>query len=317
MAPYPEDKKMWRSKDWLFPLGGTVFGVIVLPVAIAQYPNFFNENLWVLPVAILVVLFCWVVPFLLHDRTRRTYRWITAIPKVGYLLFLVIVIIAALALIFGGRSLFRVHKGHLSRLIPAAHKPEESNPTATPAPKAESPKPLPRMPRPKPSSPFKTKPSAPRSEPSPEQTVEADPCLLLIEQCTNKQLIDKTVALREELQEFTTEWMKDEADIRAFQATDGEIAPPPASPEIAQQRKRYNSLILNENFNKEHEKYAARYHKKAIEIRNEVFRRIPLAREVAAGNDFEEPYNIGGINGIIWDLTKYIDLLIKIDPKQH
>jgi hypothetical protein len=69
------------------PLGGTVFGLIVVPSAMAQYPDFFSHNRWLLPVSSVVTLCCWAIPLARHHRTRRIYSRIIAIPKVVGLLF--------------------------------------------------------------------------------------------------------------------------------------------------------------------------------------------------------------------------------------
>lgn len=109
----------WYEKDWaalLWPLGGTLFGLIVVPVAIAQYPRFFNENEWLLPASVVVVVFCWCFPLLLHKRARRFYSDISAHGAGGKLALAVISIIVVGLLYIGAKRLLASHKAHLSAL---------------------------------------------------------------------------------------------------------------------------------------------------------------------------------------------------------
>ena len=85
-----EEKRQRNFSDFLWPLGGTVFGLLVVPVAIAQYPKFFNENEWLLPASVVVVVICWLLPLLLHKRSRRIYSAILAIRRVGPALLVVL-----------------------------------------------------------------------------------------------------------------------------------------------------------------------------------------------------------------------------------
>jgi hypothetical protein len=91
-----------------------------MPVAIAQYPQFFNENQWILPTSVLAVLFCWIVPLLLHERTRRIYSAIPSIPKVGLMFFVAICLVVAIGSFLGGRKLLRFHHNHLLASLPPA-----------------------------------------------------------------------------------------------------------------------------------------------------------------------------------------------------
>ena len=101
------DKQLRNWKDFFWPLGGTLFGLLVMPITIAEYPQFFNENEWILPISVIAVLVCWVIPLALHDRSRRIYSSITSIPRFGHFLFVLICLTAGLSLYFGGTRLFR------------------------------------------------------------------------------------------------------------------------------------------------------------------------------------------------------------------
>ena len=39
-----------KIRDLLWPLGATVLALLVAPIAIEQYPEFFKESPWILPV---------------------------------------------------------------------------------------------------------------------------------------------------------------------------------------------------------------------------------------------------------------------------
>jgi len=110
-------------KDFLWPLGGTLLGLLVVPIAIAQYPDFFNENEWILPISVLAVLLCWIVPLFLHERTRRIYSTITAVRRFGHVLFVVVCLAAVGGFILGSGVLFRFHSNHLKKSIAEKSKP--------------------------------------------------------------------------------------------------------------------------------------------------------------------------------------------------
>ena len=42
----PESGKTRNLADFLWPLGGTFFGLFVIRIAMAQYQTFFNQNEW-------------------------------------------------------------------------------------------------------------------------------------------------------------------------------------------------------------------------------------------------------------------------------
>ena len=108
--------------------GHRVLGLVAMPVAIAQYPEFFNENKWLLPGSVVVVLVCWLLPFALHDRTARWLHAVASVHARGYML---VVHSAKLlgGLVVGGRTLFRFHAKHLERAIAAANHAAEENKT--------------------------------------------------------------------------------------------------------------------------------------------------------------------------------------------
>jgi hypothetical protein len=117
--------KNW--KDFLWPLGGTLLGLLVMPLAIAQYPRFFNENEWTLPASVFMVLICWIIPLLVHDRARKIYSRIIAIPTCGGILFFFAVLAVLAVLIFGSSTLFRFHSRHLKGLIAQNPLPTSDN----------------------------------------------------------------------------------------------------------------------------------------------------------------------------------------------
>lgn len=109
----------WYAKhfaDYLWPVAGSVLALIAMPVAMAQYPRFFNENEWLLPVSVGVVVFCWVLPLLLHSRARRLYAAISAKGKFGKVALVAVSAIAISILWFGSQSLLRRHRNHLQAL---------------------------------------------------------------------------------------------------------------------------------------------------------------------------------------------------------
>lgn len=106
-----------------------MLGLVAMPVAIAQYPEFFNENKWLLPGSVVVVLVCWLLPFALHDRTARWLHAVASVHARGYMLVVLIVLAVLGGLVVGGRTLFRFHAKHLERAIAAANHAAEENKT--------------------------------------------------------------------------------------------------------------------------------------------------------------------------------------------
>src|SRR5438445_11440567 len=91
-----------KYRDTLWPLGGTVLGLLVVPIFIAQYPDFFNENRWIFPVSVVIVGICWLIPLLLHERAQRTYDSLASVPRIGPILAPVLLVTLFLALIYFG-----------------------------------------------------------------------------------------------------------------------------------------------------------------------------------------------------------------------
>ncbi|MGB7555161.1 MAG: hypothetical protein WBM04_12360 [Candidatus Korobacteraceae bacterium] len=108
-----------------------MLGLVVLPVAIAQYPDFFNRNVWVLPLSIIAVLLCWIFPLLLHSRTKAIYEYVATIPKLGLPLFALLVMLLVGSLFLGGRKLLRFHKNHLRRMTIEESQQAKNEPAPT------------------------------------------------------------------------------------------------------------------------------------------------------------------------------------------
>lgn len=112
--------KKW--KDILWPLGGTVLGLLAMPVAIAQYPDFFNNNQWLLPASVFVVVACWVVPLLLHKNAWNVYLWVERF--LGRWLTIALSLVVVGIIVLGGYRLFRFHADHLRLAVAKASKTE-------------------------------------------------------------------------------------------------------------------------------------------------------------------------------------------------
>ena len=99
------------------PLGGTVFSLIVVPLLIEQYPEWFKDNRWTVPLSIGIVLVCWIVPFLFHSRVRRLYLFILSMPASERMLALLFIAIILGATLSGMWQLFVFHSSHLARAL--------------------------------------------------------------------------------------------------------------------------------------------------------------------------------------------------------
>ena len=106
------------GKEVLWPLGGTLLGLVAMPVAIAQYPNFFNENQWLLPLYVVAVLACWVVPLLIHENAKRFLGHVWSKGKPGKLVAIVLVLACLMVAGLGSRNLFVFHTAHLKKAFP-------------------------------------------------------------------------------------------------------------------------------------------------------------------------------------------------------
>jgi hypothetical protein len=145
--PNAQPSRYENWKDFLWPLGGTLLGLFAVPIAIAQYPSFFNENKYLFPLSAGAVIVCWLLPLVLHDRTRKWFRTIVAI-RWGYLLAALIVVAIFAGLFYGGRALFRFHERHSELAIAAANQavkgtlpPQPAAGAQNPPSKSSSPKP--------------------------------------------------------------------------------------------------------------------------------------------------------------------------------
>src|SRR2546430_14010271 len=65
-----------KFKDILWPMGGATLGLLVMPIFIDQYPKFFHENAWMLPVSTGIAIALFVAPLLFHHRVPRLFHWI-------------------------------------------------------------------------------------------------------------------------------------------------------------------------------------------------------------------------------------------------
>jgi hypothetical protein len=133
MAEQEPDSTKTRGNlaDFLWPLGGTFFGLFVIRIAMAQYQTFFNQNEWLLPVSVIVTAACWIIPLLLHNRAKRIYSAILGVRRGGAFLFAIIVIVAIAVLFFGGRTLLRSHLNHL-RVLNQPMPPKNAPPPLVP-----------------------------------------------------------------------------------------------------------------------------------------------------------------------------------------
>jgi hypothetical protein len=102
---------MQRTKVLLWPLGGTLLGLLVVPIAIEQYPEIFKESRWILPVSAGAVAACWVVPFLFHERVRRSWNWTRR--RFGTVVAIAVTVAATVLCGVGVRELYRFHVRHL------------------------------------------------------------------------------------------------------------------------------------------------------------------------------------------------------------
>jgi hypothetical protein len=127
-----------RLREVLWPLGGTILGLVVMPVAIAQYPDFFNKNRWLLPVSVVMVIVLFLTPLLIHENAAKLFRW--SRREMGPVVTAVFIVVA-FSVIWGlGSQLFRFHVSHLNASLNpspmATNNPSEKlSPPETPRPK--------------------------------------------------------------------------------------------------------------------------------------------------------------------------------------
>src|SRR5258707_336650 len=98
-----------------------------MPLTIEQYPGFFKENRWPLPISVAIVALCWVLPFCLHDRAKGIVGLATSNGVIGISLATVIAVTLLVAMMIGGAKLFRFHSTHLPSVLRQKEiKPESS-----------------------------------------------------------------------------------------------------------------------------------------------------------------------------------------------
>lgn len=292
-----DNKLLPNWKDFLWPLGGTVFGLLVMPVAIAQYPDFFNENEWILPYSVATVVLCWIVPLILHDRTRKLYSWITSFGRLGYLLFVGLCLIAVIGIAFAGRGLLRFHRQHLARI--ASRKiAENSTPSPESVPVQQGPS-IPVPDHPEKLGHEKTKLPVPSAERGKPMTGEAavkppDP---------DAQLLDRAVEVVGHCHDFQIAFIKKYKDVQLrIQVHDSQ-------PGITEESKRQFSgfelgVLQKEEMQLYHQVYKAEF----MELRRLLVPRVPDAAEVAV--EYDDPGNMGGVTGVCSDLQNLSEAVV-------
>ena len=97
---------------FLWPAGGTLLGLLVMPLAIEDYPEFFHENTWLLPLSVLCVVTCFCIPLLFHERVIRGVTYVSRLPHEVLSLVLagVLPVVVGLGFLYGGVELFRFHR---------------------------------------------------------------------------------------------------------------------------------------------------------------------------------------------------------------
>lgn len=110
--------KKWA--DFLFPIGGTVLAVVGMPVAMAQYPDFFNHNRWLLPAAVFVMVGCWIAPLFLHERSHSLFRWAWSKRSAAFRIAALFITATALTgILWAAVKLFHAHSRYLENELAA------------------------------------------------------------------------------------------------------------------------------------------------------------------------------------------------------
>lgn len=107
----------WRSILW--PAGGSLLGVLVVPIAIEQYPETFKNNAWILPLLMCLVLGCWIAPLLIHSNVVRLYKALevkTGGPR-AVAIFALGTALAIFLTVYGGDQLFHFHQRHIAKKL--------------------------------------------------------------------------------------------------------------------------------------------------------------------------------------------------------
>jgi hypothetical protein len=126
-----------RWKDILWPFAGTLFGLLVVPIAIAQYPDFFNENRWLLPVLMSVVAICWLLPLFVHKNSQRLWGWIVNRGGGSIAIFVVAGAMALSLAVMGWIRLFHYHEKHLASVLKTQASKTENGNSQSSGPKVE------------------------------------------------------------------------------------------------------------------------------------------------------------------------------------
>jgi hypothetical protein len=88
-----------------------------MPIVIAQYPDFFNANRWLLPGSVSLVMICWIAPFAIPRNIVPLVLWICTLSKVWIALSVATALLLTTALGVGCVDLFRFHARHLASVI--------------------------------------------------------------------------------------------------------------------------------------------------------------------------------------------------------
>ncbi len=105
-----------------------MLALFVVPIAIEQYPEFFKDSPWILPLAVVIVCICWLVPLLVHDRVRRIHGWILRYlgTRLGWLVVGLSVVVTVGVVVTLGYTLYGKHKRHLEARLQGL-RPRVSN----------------------------------------------------------------------------------------------------------------------------------------------------------------------------------------------
>jgi hypothetical protein len=127
-----ENERYLKLSAFLWPIAGTLFGLLVVPLGIDQYPESFHENTWLLPASVLIVVACFVVPLFFHRRAWRAFLLMRSIPRMGLIFASLVTLVLAVGLYVGSVKMFRFHKSHLEKVLQrqsqAAMRPTPATP---------------------------------------------------------------------------------------------------------------------------------------------------------------------------------------------
>jgi hypothetical protein len=92
-----------------------MLGLVLVPVAIEQYPEIFKESRWILPTSLMVVACCWIVPLLIHRNAVSIWKW--SCLKIGTLWTVGVVMLALCLCGLGLARMYRFHVRHLENRL--------------------------------------------------------------------------------------------------------------------------------------------------------------------------------------------------------